>query len=80
MASEQRIGWGWPVLSRKAHFFNNDAVSICRRWMYTGPVDRGDFKSIDDCAACRRWADRHAATSAAPMPEAGQGGDDAQES
>lgn len=48
-------GWGWPFLSRKAHFYSDgEAISLCGKWMHTGPRDNSAFESNDDCAACRR--------------------------
>lgn len=50
-----QAGWGWPAQSRKSHYFpDGEAISLCRKWMYTGPRDNESFESSDDCAACRR--------------------------
>lgn len=58
-------GWGWPGNSRKAHYFKmGEATSVCSRWLYGGSRTAGDFKSPDDCAPCRKWVDKHAASSA----------------
>lgn len=47
-------GWGWPLLSKKAHYFV-EARSLCGRWMYTGELtDNQGAKSPDDCAACTK--------------------------
>ena len=47
-------GWGWPGASRKAHYFIG-AMSLCRKWMYTGPLTANQgASSPDDCAACTK--------------------------
>lgn len=53
-------GWAWPINSRKAHYFVKGR-SLCRNWGFFGAVEDlagSDFKSPDDCAACRRKADK----------------------
>ena len=46
-------GWGFPGLSRKAHYFRG-ARSLCRKWMFTGHLEPDTGTSADDCAACSR--------------------------
>lgn len=46
-------GWGWPLLSKKAHYFIN-GLALCRRWAYAGPLEHGKDDSPDNCAACRK--------------------------
>jgi hypothetical protein len=48
-------GWGWPGLSRKAHYFVGSR-SLCGRWMYTGRRLAGPEAkpSPDDCKECGR--------------------------
>lgn len=56
-------GWGWPLNSRKAHYFDaGDLISACGRWMYAGrlPDQGGGSRSPDDCAACWKALDRWA--------------------
>lgn len=56
-------GWGWPLNSMKAHWFDG-ARSLCGRWMFFGECEPDKFKSTDDCKECRRRLDkRKAATS-----------------
>ena len=50
MADEPR-GWGWPGLSKKAHYFIN-RLSLCRKWAYAGPLDEANHKSLDNCKQC----------------------------
>lgn len=52
--SETKIksGWGWPLNSKKAHYFADSITSLCRRWMYSGPRELPTHASPDDCAAC----------------------------
>lgn len=54
-------GWGFPLNSRKAHYFKaGSATSICRKWLYFG--DRQDDKhaSPDNCVECKRRREREA--------------------
>lgn len=50
-----RSGWAWPGAAKKAHYFDDSAISLCGKWMYTGPLtaNQGD-SSPDDCVACTR--------------------------
>lgn len=45
-------GWGWPMLSRKCHYFR-DGRALCGKWLYTGEYTP-DTKNAtpDDCATC----------------------------
>ena len=74
MADETEVkkGWGFPALSRKAHYFV-DGKSLCARWAFFGDLDdtaNGVKPSPDDCAACRKKYDKTYGTSkpAAPAP------------
>ena len=52
-------GWGWPMLSRKEHYFV-DGTALCGKWMFTGTLSPlvGE-RTPDDCAECfRRLAKR----------------------
>ena len=63
-----RAGWGWPGNARKAHYFDeNNSVSICGRWMFTGERDENNARSPDDCVACRRIFDKRAGDAAAQL-------------
>lgn len=58
-----RTGWGWPMLSRKAHYFV-DGVSLCRKWMFTGEVSGDpDKPGADDCKDCVRRAAKRKGTT-----------------
>ena len=47
-------GWAFPGRSKKAHYFVN-ATSLCRKWgFYFGPLEEGNDKSPDNCAACMK--------------------------
>lgn len=50
-------GWGWPALSRKAHYFH-DGRSLCMSWLYGGPLTKSqtvaDKRGPDDCASCHK--------------------------
>ena len=51
-----RQGWGWPLNSRKAHFFVG-FTALCGKFLYTGTLDEDDQATPDDCAECRRKRD-----------------------
>ncbi len=47
-------GWGWPMKSRKAHYFV-DGRSLCGGWPYRGePILSGPESTPDDCKECTR--------------------------
>lgn len=48
-------GWGYPLNSRKAHYFTTgEIISICRKMMYSGPRQDDNHNSPDNCAECKR--------------------------
>jgi hypothetical protein len=48
-------GWGFPLNSRKAHFFTaGEIISVCGRMMYSGERQDDNHNSPDNCAECRR--------------------------
>jgi hypothetical protein len=47
-------GWGFPGLSKKAHYFDNDAICLCRKWMFTGELDDKFHDHPDNCKECVR--------------------------
>jgi len=56
--SSSKQGWGWPLNSRKAHYFV-DGIALCGSWMFLGSkLDDSSACSKDDCAACRRKLDK----------------------
>lgn len=63
-------GWGWPALSRKAHYFlAGDSTSLCRKWAFTGERIQApvlDEPGPDDCTTCSRMLARR--TKAAQTP------------
>lgn len=65
--SEQvtNVGWGWPGLAGKAHFFSGGR-SLCGKWAFSGQLQGVDAGGPDDCAECRRRLakDANAATRA----------------
>ena len=53
--SVQRVGWGWPELAAKPHYFFEDAESLCGKWLFTGEVDAPlDPGRVSDCSPCRK--------------------------
>ena len=57
MTEQKPEGWGFPMRSRKAHYFR-DMFSLCRKWAYTGRLDIHDQPSKDDWAKCRKLRDK----------------------
>ena len=60
MSDEDFRGWWWSPNSRKAHYFDNDGRSVCRKFMVLivdvlrrEAQDTGD-ESPDNCAACKK--------------------------
>lgn len=46
-------GWGWPLLSRKAHYFVKHRA-LCGRWLYMGVLENDKHDSPDNCTACNK--------------------------
>jgi hypothetical protein len=63
LSKEERAGWGFPAASRKAHYFDGDLISLCGKWVYSGPLEPDEGTSKDDCAACRKKLDKAKATA-----------------
>jgi hypothetical protein len=60
-SAKPRQGWGWPINSRKAHYFV-DGLSLCRKMMYLGSqLEEGNDESEDNCAGCKERLRRHKA-------------------
>ena len=53
MSEKQVEGWGFPLNSRKAHYFVV-VSSLCGKWMYRGTLEPIGEKSPDDCKVCIR--------------------------
>lgn len=47
-------GWSCPGNAKKWHYFNNDIVSLCRRWMFAGNTEPGQDEHPDNCKACQK--------------------------
>jgi hypothetical protein len=53
--AELTPGWGWPLNSRKAHYFlSGEAVSMCGKWLYSGEREDDNHGSQSNCAQCMR--------------------------
>ena len=50
----QRNGWGRPLNANKWHYFDNDMISLCRKWMYNGETEQGQDEHAENCVACKR--------------------------
>ena len=61
-------GWGWPVNSRKCHYFEQ-GISLCGKWMFFGNSveNQSKSKSPDDCVACRRKLEAKTNSLSAPV-------------
>ena len=53
MSKQEKGGWGFPLKSRKAHYFVGP-WSICRKWLYVGKLEQGNDSSPDNCKICMR--------------------------
>jgi hypothetical protein len=61
MGETKEEGWGFPALSKKAHYFVGSR-SLCNRWLFFGNLEGDDETSSDDCTTCtRQLAKRKAA-------------------
>lgn len=47
-------GWARPGNAQKWHYFNDDIVSVCRKWMFAGEMDEGQDDHPDNCIQCQR--------------------------
>jgi len=53
--SDLKQGWGFPINSRKAHYFKeHEIISICGKMMYSGERFDDKHDSPDNCAACMK--------------------------
>ena len=51
------LGWGFPGLSKRWHFFAN-GISLCGKWMLGGPMQPDNNSTHrDDCKECRKKLD-----------------------
>lgn len=56
MSEKETEGWGWPPITRKAHYFV-EGRSLCGNWGSLGmiPLEPEDGKrSPDDCKTCTK--------------------------
>lgn len=53
--NEIKEGWGFPISSKKAHYFvGNIGMSLCRKYgFYTADVEQGNDNSPDNCVSCK---------------------------
>ena len=47
-------GWGFPARSRKAHYFNDDPISLCGKWMFIGERFDNKHEHPDNCKPCMK--------------------------
>lgn len=52
MAVKLKEGWGFPLNSKKAHYFVGTR-SLCMAWMFFGRLEQGNDASGDNCKGCR---------------------------
>ena len=52
--NENKRGWGFPLNSKKAHYFDNDMICLCRRWMFRGELFDEKHDSPDNCKECMK--------------------------
>lgn len=58
MSEKQKKGWGFPGLSRKAHYFDNDAICLCEKWMFIGDLYDDKHDNPDNCKTCMKKRDK----------------------
>ncbi len=51
--NKNKKGWGFPINSKKAHYFDGDSMSLCNRWMFLGELEDDNHDSPDNCASCK---------------------------
>lgn len=62
-------GWGKPGASKKWHYFDNDEISICRKWWaLLVDLDNTNDDSPDNCAECKRRKAKLDAANQAQKP------------
>jgi hypothetical protein len=48
-------GWGRPMQSRRFHYFDNNSMSLCRKWgFYFGDAEDTHDDHTDNCAVCQK--------------------------
>ena len=52
-----RQGWGFPINSRKAHYFiiedgKERSISLCGKWLFGGELHDDNHNSPDNCKKC----------------------------
>jgi hypothetical protein len=47
-------GWGFPLNSRKAHFFDQSKRSLCGNWAFFGKLENARHDHPINCMACMR--------------------------
>ena len=71
MSERINEGWTWLVNSRKWHYFTQDKLSLCGKFMLLslGALEAGNDDSPDNCAACKKkLAKRKAADTRKEKP------------
>jgi len=53
MGEKKEEGWGFPLKSKKAHYFVGSR-SLCNKWLFFGNLEGDDETSSDDCTTCTR--------------------------
>ena len=55
-------GWGFPGLSKKAHYFNaGDSISLCGEWMFSGIRFDEMHEHPDNCKMCMKKREKQEA-------------------
>jgi hypothetical protein len=48
-------GWGLPAQSKKAHYFDNDSFSLCRKYgFFFGEAEDTNDDHPENCAQCKK--------------------------
>jgi hypothetical protein len=58
-------GWGFPALSKKAHYFREGELrSMCGKWLYGGEREDDRHDHSENCADCKKRRAKHFAVNA----------------
>lgn len=63
MADEKYQGWYHVIGSTKWHYFQNEPISLCRRWLVPGldpkQLEDDNHTSPDNCKTCQKERGKH---------------------
>ncbi len=60
MTEKIRRGWFWPLNSKRAHYFNNEMLPLCKRYFLfafakvADELEDNNHDSEDNCKRCQK--------------------------